>query len=379
MVAAERAVELGNAIRACHAAGGSVFMVTLTMRHRREDALGQLWDGLSSGWRAAFGGVAWTGKAGTTDRPRRLGQRELFDVAGHTRTVEVTVGVDGAGWHVHVHALIFVGDVGLEGALVRSWGDIIRRMLGWKEARDVPAAWVARIAFASLIYRRWRAGLGKAGFDCGAAGVDVREVADHGGEFIGRYLAKATYDAATAAGYENAGGTTKRARGRNQTPFEVLYEISESVAARSWGIRTPRRWKILRDSTDFLLVDLTTAEVKEVAPPLLWRRWWEWEQESKGRRQLVWARSRSGHRADLWDEILQARGRERGDEEIARDDLGGVVLGEISRSSWYGRMAYRPSWLTAALEAAERGPRDLRDWCADHDIEFDPVPSRIED
>lgn len=74
------------------------------------------------------------------------------------------------------------------------------------------------------------------------------------------------------------------------------------------------------------------------------------------------------------DPILDARGREpeRDDQEIARENLGGTVLGEIRRSAWYGRLCFRPSWLASALECAESGDgAALSGWMTAHKIPFD--------
>ena len=62
-------------------------------------------------------------------------------------------------------------------------------------------------------------------------------------------------------------------------------------------------------------------------------------------------------REELWNALLDTRGAsaDESDEELASRDSGGEVLGEISRSDWYGVMAWRPELLVRVLEAAESG------------------------
>lgn len=92
-IMARRALEIGAAVESWQALGGSVGFVTLTMRHRKGQRLGVLWDGLSKAWQRVIGGAPWTRN------------KARFGVAGWLRVVEVTYGENG--WHVHIHSLIF--------------------------------------------------------------------------------------------------------------------------------------------------------------------------------------------------------------------------------------------------------------------------------
>ena len=152
---------------------------------------------------------------------------------------------------------------------------------------------------------------------------------------------------------------------------------------RAWSIATPRHWRILEDPDAgvWLLIDTDTNRVREFRPPRRWLAWWEWETASKGRRQMQWSQRpkdpEPGSRQELWCRLLDARGRDRDDAEIAADDLGGVVLGEIERSSWYQRMVYRPQWLADVLEAAEQGGEaGVSAWMAEHGVEWAPAENR---
>ena len=325
------------------------------------------------------GGELWTGREPRVTpvtkrfRPGVTGDVDRFGVAGLTRTVEATYGP--AGWHLHIHALVFVAEGSLAAGLRPDWSDCLRRDADTQYFP--PADWVGRVAFASRMAERWVNGLRKQGFDCGAAGVDFRAVRDGGAKFIGNYLSKSTYDVAHKVGLEAAAGqVSKSAIGRNVTPFEMLYLISERVSMRGWGVTTPKRWKVLVDGDEFLIYDVTSNEVKVVAPPGLWRIWWEWEQSSKGRRQLVWSQRRQNpkdSREALWNWILDSRGERASlsDEDVASEDFGGTTLGEIGRSDWYKKLVFRPSWLTDVLETAENhGARGVSEWMLEHNISY---------
>ncbi|WP_341258613.1 hypothetical protein [Gordonia malaquae] len=388
VIAAERAAGMGEAIRTCVEGGGSAYLLTLTLSHSTRDGLTELWDAVSSGWRALFGVVAWTGKAERFERGRlraaRLGQREVFDVAGTARYVELTGG-GPSGWHVHIHAIVFSASPSWAGVIGDTWRETFT---AWGLAGTAEAvtdersyrAWLARNAFAASSMDRWRKGLRKKGFDCGAAGVDVRPVDDYGAECLGQYLAKATFDAAYDAANETASGQhMKSRRTGGEPPFRMLYAATMDDAARRWFLRTPRRWDIFRDDDDpsvWLLVDLDSAEVTLVSPPRAWRLWWEYETAAKGRRQMIWSQrvsEPSTRREVFWNRLLDARGAERDDAEVAADEIGGDVLGVIAASSWYRRMVVRPTWLADALESAERGGADgIAAWMAAHDVEWTP-------
>lgn len=96
-VMARRALEIGAAVAGAAAKGIPVAFMTLTMRHRKNQRLADLWDALAHAWKRTTGGRAW------------VAERERFGVWGVVRVVEVTYGENG--WHVHVHALVFGEDI----------------------------------------------------------------------------------------------------------------------------------------------------------------------------------------------------------------------------------------------------------------------------
>ncbi|SKU75237.1 Uncharacterised protein [Mycobacteroides abscessus subsp. bolletii] len=386
VIANTRAREIGNAVRECYRRGGRVYLLTLTMRHSRRDGLSELWESLGRGWRSVTGERAWTGqrerlvqrKHGPSVLPAIMGDAERFDIAGITRVVEATYGkpeLGGHGWHLHIHALLFSATP-LSSGLIKDISSVLDV--------DVDREWLARNIFAGRIHQRWVKGVTKAGCRTpGAVAVDVRQLDDHGAEYVGRYLAKATYDVATRIGLEAAtASTTKEAREeRNCTPFELLAELSESVDARGFGVRTPRHWSVLpAENGDWAVIDKDTGEVMAITPPGLWRVWHEWEQASHGQRQITWSR-RSRHPASprelLWNALLDSRGAsaETADEEVAVEAVYGDVVGEISRADWYRFLAWRPSLIVDLLEAAEwRGFAGAADLCAFYGVTLGSGP-----
>lgn len=121
-IMARRALEIGAAISAHLASGGSVGFATLTMRHHKGQRLTDLWDALSYAWGRATAGKAWV---------KWKGRSRLV---GYLRVVEVTHGRNG--WHVHVHCLLFLeaADVdaldGLFGWMFKQWSAaLVRRGL----------------------------------------------------------------------------------------------------------------------------------------------------------------------------------------------------------------------------------------------------------
>lgn len=163
--------------------GGRAAMVTLTMRHRRGQPLGHLWDGLQGAWSAA--------------RSHKTARRLLKGLMW-VRRVEVTVGENG--WHVHAHVLLFApGDSDTLHALARA------------------------------MFAGWASYLAKKGYDAplrDSGGLDARYLdLDTARRELAGYLAKGTYDAVAGAGTVAAELTSsgaKSARGSNRTPMQLL-------------------------------------------------------------------------------------------------------------------------------------------------------------
>jgi hypothetical protein len=212
-ILAGRADELLRAIATHTATGGDVLLLTLTMRHHTEQALADLWDALGEAWRSA------------SSSARSV--RELLAAIDWVRRVEATHGANG--WHVHVHALLFVeggtdpqpiGD-----AMFAAWG---KRLVGLGLDAPLPGP-----------------------------GMQIKRLdLTNASAAVADYLAKGHYEEAKPsrlAALELA-SSGKLARGSNRTPMQVLADFVANGEA-------------------------TDAE--------LWR---EWETGSKGRRSLTWSR-----------------------------------------------------------------------------------------
>ena len=232
-IATQRAADLAKAVAAWHVLGGRVLMVTLTMRHRRGQALADLWDALSYAWGRVTSGAGWIQDGVDFGRviPRtvKTGQykgevRNAMRI-GFARVVETTHGKNG--WHVHVHALLFVkGDITEDGAY----------------------------ALADSMFGRWVPALTDKGFTAPtlAHGVDVRLIGLDDSVNLGDYFTKSVYTA-EKAGWEVAGGSGKKAGYGNRTPFQILSDVVKDGDADDLSI------------------------------------WWEWEEASHNRRQLTWS------------------------------------------------------------------------------------------
>jgi hypothetical protein len=232
------------------------------MRHSKRQSLIALWDALGTAWQRTIGGKSWQG------------DQALYGVAGWCRVVEVTHGEHG--WHVHVHALLFLN---------KEQG-LFQRDPNWSEL------------LGASMFSRWSAALVKAGLRApliDQGGLDVRVVSGDGsGEVLGDYFTKTTYSGADRAAMEATRGGQKDGRNGNRTPFTILRDVMDA--------------------------DLHEESLR------LWR---QWEKGSAGRKQLTWAK---GFRARLLAEA------ERTDEEIAADSIDGEDLAHVDPAAFRRRV-----------------------------------------
>lgn len=168
---------------------------------------------------------------------------------------------------------------------------------GWHVHVHVLLCWdrPVSVAFAQHVgvrmWQRWSRALARRGFasvvladefDEARGGLHVR-MASLDGDGLADYFTKLAH--------ELTGGHAKEGRSGGRSPFEVLASAVEGVA------------------DDIGL-------------------WWEWERASLGRRQLTW----SGGRRDL--RRLAGVGRERSDEEIVAEELGGEDVLALDADAW---------------------------------------------
>lgn len=192
--------------------GGALGLLTLTMRHKRGDGLAALWNGLSAAWRAVASGSGW------------IRDKQDHGIDGFVRAVEITHGANG--WHLHIHALLFL---------------------------NAPLGVDARAALFGRLFARWSNALVKAGLEAPLAQAqDLRMVRDADAA-MADYLAKAVSKPRWTAAEEVARGDLKTARPGSRSVWDLL--------------------------------DL--AMDRDPLGVALWR---EWEKESRGRRQMTWSR-----------------------------------------------------------------------------------------
>ncbi|WP_150114295.1 hypothetical protein [Corynebacterium oculi] len=391
MIAMKRTREIGSAIEQCQVEGGEVYLITLTVRHHAGQSLQDVWEAVSAGWRGVTGNTRWTGrkKRGTE------GERDRLGVAGTARVVEATHGDNG--WHVHVHALVF-----LEKPLIDTFsadllgmpprtdeeeakgkGKAISRIakvlgLPENEVSDAAQEAVLRTYLGSMWARWWIDAVKKAGFASpGHQGFDIRRISDGGNEYLGDYLVKNSYTPAEKLGIEVASGMhTKKGGGR--TPFQILADAIEEQPKFGFPLPKGSIFHHIGEN-EYLLVETKTGEVVEMRAKKSWRLWHEWERVSKGKRQIMWSRRvkkniRSHH--EMWNRILDARGQEMSDQEIAEQGtLDDEFLGEISRESWYKNLTWRPSLISGLLESLDNaGEKEARStlirWADEHGVEL---------
>lgn len=176
-ICAARAIELSLGVATWLATGGSVWLLTLTARHGRNDDL--------RAWLCAFTAAEKRMKQGRIWR--RL--REDDVLAGTVRALEVTHGFQ-AGWHPHVHLMLFCCALAPEMLLIR----------------------------LSFLETAWRQALACEGLDCADVGFDLRP-----GEAAAAYVNKWGLAQEMTLGH-----TVKGGRGENRTPWGLLFDYVET-------------------------------------------------------------------------------------------------------------------------------------------------------
>lgn len=228
-----RGLEIGSAVGDWVGVGRQVAFMTFTVRHTKRDTLETVWAAIAKAWGRVTSGKYW------------ISDQLTHGVEGYLRVIEVTHGRNG--WHVHVHALMFLHEV---------------------DSRDLSA-------LQKSMFKRWKSGAESAGLRAPLMkGQDVRLVSDSaaGRHELARYLSKAQLAA-------NVG---------------MELTASQGKGARS-ALSTRTTWAVLDDAVSGLAdaVDL----------------WAEWERVSRGKRQISWSsglRDRLGLLAEESDESVAA-------------------------------------------------------------------------
>lgn len=315
----QRAEELGKALRWARREGHTVAMITLTVRHHRDDSLRDVWDAVSNGWAAVTSGRAWAGEtrekyadwladwapkfhealAGkrrmhhtwrnlVVPRPRRIGDQERYGVLGWARAAEVKHGANG--WHVHLHIVAVLERQG-EGAEATYNGEVAAHRLGY------------------AMWKRWDAAMPKEhkGTEDHGYNVSVNGAAE---KTLAEYLSK--------DGLSDDRETIERsidAKGR-AVAMEVTHGASKAhMKSKHSGI------------TPFQLLDrIDPATQTDGAFRRDLALWYEWMDGSEGRRQLTWS---AGFR-----ELVGLAETALTDEEVAEQEDGGDVVLTLPPLTW---------------------------------------------
>lgn len=276
-IMARRALEIGTLVAGALAEGYTVVFATLTMRHRAGQRLRTLWAALGYGWGQVTGGKGW------------VLVRDGFGIEGFVRVTETTFGANG--WHVHVHALLFVRE---------QVSDEQIEVMGRK------------------MWERWNRALTRKGIGSSLpVGSDFQRVTgDLSSGRLGEYLTKGM-QAAGSIGAELTWTQSKAARSKHSTvPVWALLDLAGE------GDEDAQRW------------------------------WREWENASFGKRQISWSqgiRERFGLRGDEEsdDEIAS--------EELADEHATLVWITRVGWSSLIRRPALIPLVLEVAEAAGQDG------------------------
>jgi hypothetical protein len=164
--------------------------------HHQGQRLEDLWGGLSQAWRGATGS--------------RAARRALADVAGRAGRTESTVGANG--WHLHLHALLFVPG-GTTAAAAQALGE--------------------------TMFAGWRRRLASLGFDAPVAedgGLDVKllDLSEAVGA-VADYVAKGSYRETPRGAVDAAlelAGPGKRGRRENRATMQLLADLARDGARR---------------------------------------------------------------------------------------------------------------------------------------------------
>lgn len=196
-VQGERGAILQRLNKAHAAAGGGLYLLTLTLPHDEGDDLKPLREHVAKAWTATLNGAPW----------KRW--RDALGIVGTVRALEVTHGP--SGWHPHIHAAIYTA-----------------RPLDKKKSIDflswVENRWrdkVTRPTKSGRIYRAPRPGVG----------VTLQP------------LRGTSYLAKMGLAKEITSSFTKTGRRENRTPFQILRALVHSEGQGHAGARDVALWQ----------------------------------------------------------------------------------------------------------------------------------------
>lgn len=299
-IAAKRAAEIEEVLAFHVERGAHPVLVTLTMPHDRGDGLVACLAAVSRGWQAVNSGRTWQQ------------HKALAGYLGFVRALEITESIT-SGWHGHIHAIL---------------------VFDHEPSPDTLAT------ITDGMFGRWSAGIVKAGFRPPSLehGIDVQTIdrGAGGDRTFGTVREWAKYISKGIAA-ESALGVAKQAKGVNRTVRQLM---TDALVPQVW--ETPGGEQV------------ATVDVVALA------KLREFEQATKGRRQLTWSTGRHDLRAGVLEE-------EQTDDEIVAEDLEGEDVAVIPPESW---RVVEPR-ATELLSVTEReGPDGARRWLDALDVEW---------
>ena len=122
-IRSRRSDDIEKAANLHRAAGGTVVMVTLTVKHSRDQTLALLLGAVAGAWRGLLAGRA------------AKDFRQAHGVVGFVRAIEITHGEHG--WHPHLHVLFFLEGEADEARCHRLERELTRRWLDQVEAHGL--------------------------------------------------------------------------------------------------------------------------------------------------------------------------------------------------------------------------------------------------
>lgn len=180
-IAARRQNEIEELVQAHHDAGGSVYLLTLTVRHGAAQSLHALRGGVMAAWGKMTAGNPWA----------RL--RDRFNMVGWVRCMEVTHGANG--WHPHIHCLVFT-------------------------SREID-----RDQMHGALWARWSAKVENEGLGVpDIKGFDLTLINANSADAAARYVAK------WGCGAELSMAAEKQGKGGNRSPWQILADAARSGA-----------------------------------------------------------------------------------------------------------------------------------------------------
>lgn len=306
-IAAKRAEELERVLAYHIERGRHPYMFTCTMRHYRGHALAACLKAAGKAWQAVISGRTWQAH-------KRLG-----GFVGYARALEITQSPEN-GWHVHFHVVIVFDHELSEDTLS---------------------------TIADGMFSRWSAALVRAGFPAPTReyGLDVMgmdKTAGKSRKFAtarewARYVCKGIAAEAVL-------GATKEAKGQNRTVRQLM---TDALLPQVWETADGKRTETVDDDALRLLR--------------------EYEQATKGRKQLTW--STKDH--DLRTGVIE----QKTDEEIAAEALEGEDVAVLPRETWEAVEPRAPELLSVTESG---GPAAARAWLDERGLPW-WKPTRLTD